>query len=106
MSFTKTYDKRETLSSNRLESLFNVIYGLLGEKGIDGREVSWEDLDEGYRKILDEVMNGGIPRECAKYTLCEINSRSLCIAEFHDEEKKFTAHYLVYGGEIIYTNEF
>ncbi len=66
---------------------------------------NWENLPVGLRKILDKTMNGGIPREDAIYKVSMIDGITLCLAEYKDDKNNFTASYLVYGNEVLYSNE-
>lgn len=94
------------MEGSRLEKLFNIIYGLLGQKPVGVKKIYWDDLDAASKKVLDEAMNVGIPRDKAEYMICRINESSLCIAEYYDSKENFSAHYLLLGNEIIYINEF
>ncbi len=59
----------------------------------------------GIRKVLDKTMNSRIPREDAIYKVSMIDGITLCLAEYKDTKNKFTASYLVYGNDVLYSNE-
>lgn len=94
------------MSKNPLEALFNVIYRLLSAGLIEAKKVEWEKLDNQSKQVLDKTMNGGIKRNMAKYTVCELTGSNVCLAEYYDSDEDFSAYYLLFGSEIIYANEF
>lgn len=94
------------LNLNRLESLFGILNKLLSQKSLKVKILNWDDLGSAFKTVLDEGMNGGIPRKKVVYTVCDVEGSGLCMAEYHDSETNFTAHYLAYEGELVYSNEF
>lgn len=86
--------------------MFDVVYGLLKTNKIESEKVDWETLDEGSRKLLDDAMNKGITRSEVKYTMCRLTGKNVCLAEYHDKKEDFNAFYLLFGSEVIYSNEF
>ena len=69
------------------------------------KRVKWGSLPAEIKKLLGDIMNTGIPKDKTDYILSNIEGRYLCLAEYHDEENKFNASYLIYGDEVIYSNE-
>lgn len=94
------------MKKNPLEALFDVIYGLMKNNKVESEKIDWEMLDEGSKKLLDEAMNKGITRSEAKYTVCKLTGKYVCLAEYHDKKEDFNAFYLLFGSEVIYANEF
>lgn len=91
--------------SNQSEKLFEVIYKMLGQKQLKREERRWNELPGELKKLLGEAMNAGIPRDEAKYLLCSFGAVNLCLAEYADAANDFSAQYLVYGKELLYSFE-
>ncbi|MBE2225793.1 MAG: hypothetical protein IAE93_00555 [Ignavibacteria bacterium] len=90
---------------NRSELLFEVIYKMLGQKQQKRESRLWKELPGELKKILGEAMNAGIPRDEAKYLLLVMGPVNLCLAEYADAANDFSAQYLVYGKELLYSSE-
>ena len=91
--------------SNQSEKLFEVIYKMLGQRSLKREARKWNELPGELKKILGEAMNTGIPRDEAKYLLCSFSGSTLCLAEYADASNDFSAQYLVYGKELLYSFE-
>ena len=94
------------MNHNRLESLYSILNKLLEQRILKVKILTWDELEAAIKKVLDEGMNGGIPRKRVRYTYCDVEGSGLCMAEYYDNETNFTAHYLTYEGELVYSNEF
>jgi hypothetical protein len=91
--------------SSRLEKLFDLLQLLEVKADLKRINKKWVDLPAELKKLLDDTMNGGIPREEVKYELSVVNGIELCLAEYKDAKTNFTASYLVYGDDVLYVNE-
>lgn len=90
---------------SRMEKLFDLLQLIEERSGFERINRSWEDLPKSIKNILDKRMNSGIPRDSAAYQVTEIDGLTLCLAEYKDHDTGFTASYLVYGDEVLYSNE-
>ena len=93
------------MSSDAADSLLELLVQLLRSETIERRRLAYRDLRGAAKRIVDDTLNPGIPRDQAEYVTADIKDDRLLIAFYRSDEDDFTAAYGFCNEVVLHTYE-